>query len=56
MKQEKLKSGIIAVILAFFIAVGGIGSLTSGFLMDFPAAQIMFWYLCIFGIGAVCFI
>ena len=54
MMQEKLKNGIIAVILAFLIAFGGIGCLTTGFRMNFPVMQLVFWYLCIFGIGAVC--
>ena len=55
MKQERIKSSLIAAVLAFFIAFGGAGCLITGFRMDVEAAALAFWYLCIFGVGAVCF-
>lgn len=55
MKWENMKNGAIAAILGFLIAFGGVGCLTTGFRMDVPLAEPAFWYLCIFGVGAVCF-
>ena len=55
MKWENLKNGAVAAVLAFFIAFGGVGCLVTGFQMDVEAAALAFWYLCIFGIAAVCF-
>lgn len=55
MKWEKLSNGIVAVILAFLIAFGSVGCLTSGFGIDFPGAQMACWYLCVIALGAVCF-
>ena len=55
MKLEKVKSGIVAVILAFFIAFGGVGCLTTAFSLDVSMAELAFWYLCVLGVGAVCF-
>ena len=55
MKWENLKNGVIGAALAFLIAFGGVGCLTTAFRLDVETAQTAFWYLCIFSIGAVCF-
>lgn len=55
MKQKRLKSGIVAVVLAFFVAFGGAGSLITGFQLDVPMAELGFWYLCVLVVAAVCF-
>lgn len=55
MKWENLKNGVIGAALAFLIAFGGVGCLSTAFRLDVETVQTAFWYLCIFSIGAVCF-
>ena len=55
MKREKVKNGVVAAALAFLIAFGGVGCLITGFRLDVSTAGLGLGYLCVLGVGAVCF-
>ena len=55
MKLENMKNSAIAAVLGFLIAFGGVGCLITGFELDASAAELVLWYLCVLGVGAVCF-
>ena len=55
MKLENVKSGVIAVMLAFCVAFGSMGCLVTGFRLDVSMGALAFWYLCVLVVAAVCF-
>ena len=55
MKREKVWSGITAWLLSTAMAVGGIGCLTSAFLLETDMVEIFFRCLFVTGISYLCF-